>query len=134
MLVRVACDAACERIHKEMKMQKAKFCFYFPKRKGWVRRNAPALRGRGCEFLLVVTAISCKSGGFRPIVKASACFAVIAGSRSGWSGLIYPVCIRFKAPVVVGEGMLSSSLSSPEIRGSEKQQLIMPDRLKRGER
>ena len=51
--VRGVSDAGCERIHNRKKMQRAKFYFYVPRRgKGLVQRNAPALRGRGCEFLL----------------------------------------------------------------------------------
>lgn len=41
--VRVAGDTGCERIHKSKKMQRAKFYFYFPRRrKGLGQRNPPA--------------------------------------------------------------------------------------------
>ena len=76
-------------------------------------------------------AISCKSGGFKLIVQASVCFAVIFGFRvwvlgSGMSCL-YKFSTTYKWDAF-------SNLPIPENRGSEKQRLIMPDRLKERER
>ena len=52
-LVRVVSDTGCERIHKEKKVQRAKFLFYSPKRgKELGAEICTSTEGWGCEFLL----------------------------------------------------------------------------------